>query len=545
MKEFRYNEISDDVIGLQRMRAMSMKQPQQMWIKPIPELKYVNAENVHRYRLIMRYFYQQYKRMRYWLKPEEVYQGVMLFGLLEEYTLEQCQQDLQVLTEWKNLSVRHDGGKAATIEEYLRKKFRYLLTPYSIEIERMLESLENMQGYGGSLEPSLFDKISGLLNEIVNRNENFQPDLALQLWKELTQSFKQLHENASDYLASLQTGRSEELMMTEAFLVFKDNLTHYLRNFIHALQKSSYSIEGSLRQLTGAGEKRFIACVVADQERLPNLEDTRSQEERREQVTMEWSSFRRWFLGDGNEPSDLYYLEQATKETISRVVRYVLRIQEKRRLGVSRKRELDYLGQWFFRLEDLEEAKELAAYVFGLYTTRHYQGWDEEGDGSGQQSMWEESPMIYSLRSRSRKQIRSGQSEPVRQTEEQQKQSRQQYLNKIREEEEMIRKLLQMQRFRLSELDKLNQPLRKLLLYWISRCLNSPSRRFHTPDGIQVKMILPENGERTTLYSEDGILDLPDFQFILGSKASTLTENPQTNSAKDGEYTVSNKVAGI
>lgn len=524
---------------------MSMKQPQQMWIKPIPELKYVNAENVHRYRLIMRYFYQQYQRMRYWLKPEEVYQGVMQFGLLEEYTLEQCQQDLQVLAEWKNLTVRHDGGKAATIEEYLRKKFRYLLTPYSIEIERMLENLENMQGYGGSLEPTLFDKISGLLKEIVGRNERFEPDEALQLWKELTQSFKQLHENASDYLASLQTGRAEELMMTEAFLVFKDTLTHYLRNFIHALQKSSYSIEGYLRQLAGAGERRFIACVVADQERLPNLEDTRTHEELLEQVSAEWASFRRWFLGDGNEPSDLYYLEQATKETISRVVRCVLRIQEKRRLGVSRKRELDYLGQWFFRLEDLEEAKELAAYAFGLYPTRHFQGWDEEGDGSGQQSMWGATPMIVSLRSRSRKQVQSGQSEPVRRTEEQQKQSRQRYLEKIRAEEEMIRQLIERRRFRLSELDRLSVPMRKLLLYWISRCLNSPSHKFHTPDGIQVEMIFPEEGARTTLRSEDGVLELPDFQFKVSSGSIPLPEEPQQRGEEDERRFSPFKTAGI
>ncbi|GAB7389241.1 TIGR02677 family protein [Bacillaceae bacterium] len=502
---------------------MSTKQPQQSWVKPIPELKYLNAENVHRYRLIMRYFYQQYQRLRYWLKPEEVYQGVMRYGLLPEYTLEQCQQDLQVLTEWKNLTVRHDGGRAATIEEYLRKKFRYLLTPYSIEIERMLENLENLQGYGGSLEPTLFDKIAGLLKEIADRNDRFAPDEALQIWKELSQSFKQLHENASDYLASLQSGRAEELMMTEAFLVFKDTLTHYLRNFIHALQKSSYAIEGYLQQLSGPGESRFIACVVADQERVPHLEDTRTHEERLEQVQAEWSSFRRWFLGDGHEPSDLYYLEQATKETISRVVRCALRIQEKRRIGVSRKRELDHLGQWFFRLDDLEEAKKLAAYVFGLYPTRHFHGWDDEGDGSGQQSMWEEAPMTASLRSRSRKQVRGGQSEPVRQTKEQQKQARQRYLEKKREEEAMIGRLIERGSFRLSELDELSVPMRKMLLYWISRCLSSPSRTFHTPDGIQVEMKFPEDGARTALRAEDGVLELPDFQFAVGSAKSMGT----------------------
>lgn len=44
-------------------------------LRSVPELKYVNAENVVRYRAIMRFFYQEYKRLRYWMKPEEVFAG--------------------------------------------------------------------------------------------------------------------------------------------------------------------------------------------------------------------------------------------------------------------------------------------------------------------------------------------------------------------------------------------------------------------------------------------------------------------------------------
>ena len=46
--------------------------------------------------------------------------------------------DLTQLSEWGNLTAQHDGERAVTVEEYLRKKFRYLITPYSIEIERIV-----------------------------------------------------------------------------------------------------------------------------------------------------------------------------------------------------------------------------------------------------------------------------------------------------------------------------------------------------------------------------------------------------------------------
>lgn len=491
------------------------KIPEQMWIKPVPELKYLNADNVHRYRLIMRFFYQQYKKLRYWLSPDEVYAGVQAFGVLADYTLDQCQQDLDMLTEWKNLTNRHDGSKAATVEEYLRKKFRYLLTPYSIEIERMLESLESLQGYGGSLEASLFDQIVAWLQQLHELTEKDGPiEGALEIWKSLSGAFKQLHENASDYLASLQTGKAEELMMTESFLVFKDTLTHYLRNFIQGMQTSSYKIEGYLHKLS-SHQHRLLESMAREQERLPNLEDDRSYEERYAQFEAEWLSFRRWFLGEGNELSDLYYLEQATKDTISKVVRAVLRIQEKRRLGTSRKRELDYLGQWFFAIDDLDEAQELAAFTFGLYKTRHLQGWLEAGDERGKSKMWEETPLNRQLRSRSRKQVKRQQTEPIRETKIKQRQTREVYLQKQQKEAEIIEALLQKERFSVSDLQDVSHSLRNLLLYWIGRCSSHPSRTMDTPNGVRITLYFPEQDERTILKSDDGELEMPDFTFKL------------------------------
>ncbi|QGP92544.1 hypothetical protein MGLY_19270 [Neomoorella glycerini] len=134
-------------------------------LKAIPETSYLTAQNVGRYRCIMRFFYLQHQRLRYWLRPEDVYQGVRAMGLLPDYTLEMCQQDLNQLVEWQDLVPRHDGGRACTVEEYLRKRFRYQMTPYAVEIERLVLGLEKVRGYGGSLEPSLFETIEAALRE--------------------------------------------------------------------------------------------------------------------------------------------------------------------------------------------------------------------------------------------------------------------------------------------------------------------------------------------------------------------------------------------
>ena len=40
--------------------------------KALTEAKYLNADNVSRYRCIMRIFFENYEKLRYWLYQEEV-----------------------------------------------------------------------------------------------------------------------------------------------------------------------------------------------------------------------------------------------------------------------------------------------------------------------------------------------------------------------------------------------------------------------------------------------------------------------------------------
>ena len=70
-------------------------------IKPLTEAKYLNADNVSRYRCIMRIFFEHYEKLKYWLYQEEVYEEMIQDPLFADYRPEQCQQDLTMLTEWK------------------------------------------------------------------------------------------------------------------------------------------------------------------------------------------------------------------------------------------------------------------------------------------------------------------------------------------------------------------------------------------------------------------------------------------------------------
>ena len=88
-------------------------------LKPLTEAKYLNADNVSRYRAIMRIFLMHYDKLKYKLYQEEVYEAMCDTGLFPDYRMEQCRQDLDMLTEWKNLEAYQDTRRVTSIEEFI------------------------------------------------------------------------------------------------------------------------------------------------------------------------------------------------------------------------------------------------------------------------------------------------------------------------------------------------------------------------------------------------------------------------------------------
>jgi len=153
------------------------------------------------------------------------------------------------LTEWKNLNTIQDTKKVASIEEFKNKKYRYQLTDYSVEIERMVMRLENLSIEGASLEPTLLEKIRMSLSEIPGILDEDDEHLH-GWWESLNSDFKRLNQNYQDYMRDLNSMKAEEMMKTKAFLMFKDHLIEYLRSFVKSLQLNATNIEQLLSKLS-------------------------------------------------------------------------------------------------------------------------------------------------------------------------------------------------------------------------------------------------------------------------------------------------------
>ena len=284
-------------------------------LKPLTEAKYLNADNVSRYRCIMRIFFENYEKLKYWLYLEEVYEEMLKDPFWSEYKIEQCQQDLTMLTEWKNLNTIQDTRRVSSIEEFKNKKYRYQMSEYSVEIERLVIRLENLFIEGASLEPTLLERI--------RRNMERFPEMAgkdknevYTWWTDLNNDFMRLNQNYQDYIRDLNSVKAEEMMRTKEFLVFKDRLIEYLRSFIKGLQRNVGVIEECLKTQESDMREAVFDKIVEYELLIPRMEVEVSEKMIRRKAEGRFKSIYDWFVGSEGQENEAAKLFDVTNEII-------------------------------------------------------------------------------------------------------------------------------------------------------------------------------------------------------------------------------------
>ncbi|MDR3542929.1 MAG: TIGR02677 family protein [Desulfosporosinus sp.] len=493
--------------------------------KPIQEATYLTVPNAWRYRSILRYVYQQHERLRHYIVLEEIFQYLKQDPHFKELTEEQFQQDLDQLVAWKNLIPRQDTGRVASIAEFKKRKFRYQLTPYTIEIERMVLSLEHLgEGFGGSLERTIFDRLLGNLMDLTaawaaKEGEFHKTNEEMYLLRQdLYDNFHKLTDNAADYLAHLHSEKVEEQMMTEAFLVYKEALTEYLRNFMTSLQRTSFRIEGLLQEIPVLFSRKLTECVAEYELSIPRLDVRPAKEQLMERFHNEWDNLKIWFLGDGGRESDLIYLQNATNETIRRLTRFAQRLGETHHN--LRNRRLDYLhmAKWFASLETLPEAHELSACVFGVFHTRHLWVDSPKQTESIDVEVWHEPPSELEIRPKVRSYKEKSRPNAVVDQSERKKAALEAYLREKALEQQLLENLIGDNQIVLRNLPELTTFIRKTLLTWISKCMASPDRQGKTETGrsFSLKRV---SDRPIQLNCEDGLLEMPDYVLLFDELA--------------------------
>ena len=482
-------------------------------IRPLTEAKYLNADNVSRYRCIMRIFFENYEKLRYWMYQEDIYEEMIRDPYFADYRPEQCQQDLAMLVEWKNLNTIQDTRKVASIEEFKNKKYRYQMSEYSVEIERLVLRLENLFIEGASLEPTLLERIRREIERFPEMAE-VDGNEVYTWWTDLNNDFVRLNQNYQDYIRDLNSVKAEEMMHTKEFLVFKDRLIEYLRSFIKGLQRNVGVIEESLRSQKEEVRETVFGKIIEYELLIPRMEVEISRPMIEEKIRGRFQSIYNWFVGAEGAENEAGKLFDATNEIIRRITRYAAQLSEKNALGANRKEEYKKAAELFLRCNDLSEAHKMSAMVFGIERPWHLAGDLIRETDSMNQGVYEEVPLQFTLKPRVRTYREKSKRSGIRESAEQKQETRRKLLQKQKEEMQKLQQLEKKGRIDFAELPVLEPRIREILLKWLSDAMEDADFTARTDDGRRYVLDRTHAGEKCVVHCEDGNFTMPRMAIV-------------------------------
>lgn len=479
--------------------------------KKITETSYLTAENAKRYRPILRYFYEQYETINYMLYKEDVYNELNGKTNFENYTIEMCESDLSSLVEWGNLTALQDTNNVTTVEEFKHRKFRYQLSEYAVEIERLVIKLENLHIEGASLEPKLIERIRQTIEDIEKISTKSDTDVH-SFWELLNTDFKKLNQDYQDYIKTFYNIKLEEVAKSKQFILYKNDLVRYLREFIKLLQENSYVIEEKLKKLDPKVEETILEKVYKGQKRIvriDKLDEVQDEQEIKNRNKEKWENIKKWFIGTSTKSSEVEKINEKTTEIIRKITRIANQIAESKGNVSSRKAEYKKICEMFCKTQNIEEAHMLSSLVFGMTNTRHTKGNYVRQTDSINSSLIEETSNEYEIKPRIRE-YREKQPKVAITDKSKEKQIQiEKYLKQLEQERKEIEKYIQDGKINVKNLPLIKESFRKTLLKWISKANQTQNKQIVIEDGRKIKLIYPQNKERCVLKCEDGNLEMP------------------------------------
>lgn len=478
----------------------------------INETSYLSVQNAPVYRKIMRCFYREYEKMHFQLYKEDVFRLLKEDEAFDMYSMEQLVLDLEALVKWKNLTPIQDPGKVYTIADYKNKQYRYTMSEYAVEIERLTVRLENLFLESGNLSMNFFVRLERSLDETESM-ENAELRTVNEWWQTLQEDFKRLNQNYQDYLRDFYSGKTEKLMKSVEFMVHKDKFIKYLNEFVQELQRHSKRMEQLLEKNTERMENMILERVVESELDIPHalLEIHGNAEPSvRENVYGKWHSLKNWFVDGQGQECEAKKVLKITSDIIRNIIQNAALIVQVQNWGISRKDDYKKFLELFLKCEDLGEAHKLSAHVFGVQQIEHYKtNFPREEDGINN-SVYQEDPSMFLLKPHTRgyreRKDRTGFADKSLEKMAQ----RESYLRRAQRQKEVVLRYIREQKIRFAEIDEVvSEDTRVIFLQWIAQANMSSEKTGRTEYGQEYRLKKKEGS--CVLKCEDGNLKMPDY----------------------------------
>lgn len=482
------------------------------FFEPINETSYLSVPNAPIYRKIMRCFYREYEKMHFQIYKEDIFSLLKQDETFADYTMEQLMGDLEALVKWKNLTPIQDPGRVYTIADYKNKQYRYTMSEYAVEIERLTVRLENIFLESGNLSTNFFVRLEKSLQRAKEMKNSGLKEIN-EWWGMIQEDFKRLNQNYQDYLRDFYSGKTEQLMKSVEFVVHKDKFIKYLNEFVQELQRHSKRIEQILGGNIDLIEEDILDKVIESELDIPHAVlqfNGNAEPSIRENVLGKWSSLKNWFIDSSGNECECKKVLKITNDVIRNIIQNAALIVQLQNGGISRKDDYRKFLELFLKCENMEEAHKLSANVFGVQRIQHFKTLKPREENGINESIYDEEPSIFLLKPHNRyyREKKDKRGFPDKSLEKYMQ--REKYLSKIKRQKDMVMYYIRDNKITFSEIkETISQETRITFLQWITQANMNSMKTGRTEYG-QEYLLKRMNGN-CFLKCKDGDLLMPAF----------------------------------
>lgn len=481
-------------------------------LEAINETSYLSVPNAPIYRKIMRYFYREYEKMHFQLYKEDIYELLRADEELADYTMNQLEADLDALVKWKNLTPIQDPGRVYTIADYKNKQYRYTMSEYAVEIERLTVRLENIFLESGNLSTNFFVRLEKSLEDAPAMEQAGLKEVN-EWWSLLQEDFKRLNQNYQDYLRDFYSGKTDHLMKSVEFVLHKDKFIKYLNEFIQKLQHHSKRIEQILIRHVPLIEDVILERVIQSELDIPHalLEIHGNVEPSiRENVEGKWNSLKSWFIDSGGHECESRKVLRITNDVIRSIIQNAALIVQIQNWGISRKDDYRKFLELFLKCGELDEAHRLSAHVFGIQRIQHFKTNAPREEDAINCSIYEEEPAEFLLKPHTRAYREKKDKRGFADKSLEKRIQRESYLQQIQRQKDIVLRYIKDDKVVFSEIEEvLSEDTKNIFLQWIAQANMNSQKTGRTEYGQEYRLVREEGS--CVLKCEDGDLTMPAY----------------------------------
>lgn len=362
--------------------------------------RYVVALEWVDYRAIMRVFADTFFSES---TPDDVAARLKDAGHMIETSI--VGERLEALRRWHNLTVSSAVGNPQNIQDYYRRRNRYLITRAGQEVHQIVEGVLTRVD-------AVTDVSTGRLRALLDALDRLgsldafaaDPDTLADAVGAVFDPHEAFTAEITQFFAAINQWQSRYDLTPDELRFFAEVLVGYVGERLDEIERVARPIGHRLEAL----QEQFATLVerankgLAGRVDAAGLSGSIAVRHRAGSRLEDWENLCSWFLRQSGKPSRI---EALTREAIAAVRTLTLNLTRLSRVGIgsaSRRADFLRLAQFFHRAP--AEAPRVAAAAFGLAPTNHYDTVSADaGDPVPTTTSWWDAPraeVAVSLRER-------------------------------------------------------------------------------------------------------------------------------------------------